>query len=116
MGGFEVQGSGRLWGPNTAYGEENGIVRKCHVAFAVSFNELLAATQKLNKYGIETLGFGRHQTDEPTVIGWMPSAQIYLRDPVGHMLEFISILADPPNSKFIGSYSDWKKLTTRSKC
>ena len=98
-----------LWGPNTAYGREIGNVRKCHLAFAVSFHQLLARIKKLNEHGIETLGFGSHQTHEPTVLGWMFSAQIYFADPDGHMLEFISILPDPPNSTFIGSYSDWRR-------
>jgi lactoylglutathione lyase len=56
---------------------------------------------------------GVRKTDEPTVIGWAPGAQIYFRDPDGHMLEFITILADPPNPSFNGRYSEWKKLTTR---
>ena len=110
------QGMIGLWGPNTAYGQENGIVRKSHVAFAVSFDQLLATIERLNKHGIETFGFDGFKTREPTVIGWMPSAQIYFRDPDGHALEFISILPDPPNPKFIGVYSNWKNLTTRSKC
>jgi Glyoxalase/Bleomycin resistance protein/Dioxygenase superfamily. len=84
------------------------------MAFACSLDQLLAAIRKLNKHGIETLGFGGHKTHEPTVIGWMPSAQIYFRDPDGHMLEFISILPDPPDPSFNGAYSEWKKLTTRS--
>jgi len=103
-----------LWGPNTAYGKENGIARKCHVAFAVSFDQLLATIEKLNKHAIETFGFDGCNTCEPTVIGWMPSAQIYFRDPDGHMLEFISILPDTPNPSFNGPYSKWKKLTTNS--
>jgi len=102
-----------LWGPNTAYGSQNGIVQKCHIGFAVSLEELLAAIPRLNQNGIETLGFGGQQTHEPTVIGWMPSAQIYFRDPDGHLLEFISILLEPPNASFNGHYSEWKKLTTR---
>jgi lactoylglutathione lyase len=110
------QGMVGLWGPKTAYGWEDGIARKCHVAFCVSFDQLLAAIKKLGRHGIETFGFGGHKTREPTVIGWMPSAQIYFRDPDGHVLEFISILPDPPNPKFIGAYSDWKNLTTRSEC
>jgi lactoylglutathione lyase len=103
-----------LWGPNTAYGREGGIARKCHLAFALSVNQLLAAIRKLTNQGIETLGFGGDKTHEPTVIGWMPSAQIYFRDPDGHMLEFISILPDLPNPRFNGLYSEWKKLTTGS--
>ena len=99
-----------LWGPNTAYGKEHGIARKCHVAFAVPFDQLLATIEKLTEHGIETFGFDGCHTREPTVIGWMPSAQIYFRDPDRHALEFISILPDPANPKFIGAYSDWKKL------
>lgn len=107
------QGMIGLWGPGTAYGPKNGIMRKCHLAFALPFDQLPAAITKLNECGIETLGFGGHRTGEPTVIGWMPSAQIYFRDPDGHMLEFISILPDMPDPEFVGAYSDWKKLTTR---
>jgi len=100
-----------LWGPNTAYGKQAGIAQKCHVAFAVSLAELFAAIEKLNANNIETLGFDGNKSSEPTVIGWMPSAQIYFRDPNGHMLEFITILPDPPKAEFNGRYSEWKKLT-----
>ena len=99
-----------LWGPNTTYGKQNGITQKCHVAFAVSLDQLFATIEKLNANNIETLGFDGNKSSEPTVIGWMPSAQIYFRDPDGHMLELISILPDPPNPKFNGRYSEWKKL------
>jgi len=103
-----------LWGPNTAYGRKNGIVQNCHVAFAVSLDELFARIEKLNASNIETLGFGGSKTQEPTVIGWMPSAQIYFRDPDGHMLELIAILSETPIPKFNGSYSEWKKLNNPS--
>ncbi|SRR6266705_1362175 len=108
------QGMMGLWGPGTAYGRENGIARECHVAFAVSLDQLFAAIINLNTQGVETLGFGSYKTHEATVIGWMPSAQIYFRDPDGHMLEYISILPDPPNPSFNGPYSEWKRLTARS--
>ena len=103
-----------LWGPGTAYGMQDGVVPSCHVAFAVTLHQLFAAIKKLNRNGIETLGFGGEKTNEPTVIGWMPSAQIYFRDPDGHMLEFIAILPDPPNPNFNGPYSEWKKLTSQN--
>src|SRR6266700_2756942 len=99
-----------LWGPNTAYGSQNGANRKRHIAFAVRLDQLIAAIKKLNEHGIETLGFAGQRTDQPTVIGWMPSAQIYFRDPDGHMLEFISILPQQPKPSFTGSYSEWKNL------
>jgi lactoylglutathione lyase len=101
-----------LWGPNTAYGSKNGVAARCHVAFAVCLDELFEAIKKLNENKIDIFGFGEDKTQEPSVIGWMPSAQIYFRDPDGHMLEFITILPDPPNPNFNGSYSEWKKLTT----
>ena len=63
------QGMIGLWGPTTAYGRDDGIARKCHVAFALSFDQLLVAIKRLNERGIETLGFGGHKTHEPTVIG-----------------------------------------------
>jgi len=104
-----------LWGPNTAYGKQEGATQKHHIAFAVRFDELIAAITNLNQKGIEVLGFSGEKTDEPTVIGWAPAAMIYFRDPDGHMLEFITILPDPPNPSFIGRYSEWKKLTTKPK-
>jgi lactoylglutathione lyase len=82
----------------------------CHLAFAVSFEQLQRAIVKLNERGIDTSGFGGKLATEPSVIGWMPSAQIYFRDPDGHSLEFISILPETPNAGFVGSYSDWIKL------
>jgi lactoylglutathione lyase len=108
------QGMIGLWGPNTTYGRESGIAPKCHVAFALSLDQLFGAIKKLNNDGIETLGFGGDKAPEPTVIGWMPSAQIYFRDPDGHTLEFISILPDPPNPGFNGLYSEWEELTKLS--
>jgi lactoylglutathione lyase len=103
-----------LWGPHTAYGRQNGIAQHCHVAFSLSLDELFAVIVKLKANNIETLDFDGKKTHEPSVIGWMPSAQIYFRDPDGHLLEFISILRDPPNADFIGSYSEWKKMATSS--
>jgi lactoylglutathione lyase len=102
-----------LWGPNTAYGNQGGATAKCHVAFAVSLDELFGAMNKLKENKIDIFGFegDSPRAQEPSVIGWMPSAQIYFRDPDGHMLEFITILPDPPNPSFIGRYSEWKNLT-----
>ena len=102
-----------LWGPNTAYGRQKGIAQSFHVAFAVALEELFVRVEKLRVNNVETLGFDGNQSDEPTVIGWMPSAQIYFRDPDGHMLELISILPDSPRPEFNGRYSEWKNLANR---
>ena len=100
-----------LWGPTTAYGKKDGPTPTRHFAFAVSFDELLRAIEQLNERGIETVGFGGAPAREPSVIGWMPSAQIYFRDPDGHSLEFLTILSDPPDPSFIGPLSEWKRQT-----
>jgi Glyoxalase/Bleomycin resistance protein/Dioxygenase superfamily. len=99
-----------LWGPNTVYGPQSGVDRKCHVAFAISLDQLFATIKRLSQQGIETFGFGGGKSEEPSVIGWMPSAQIYFRDPDGHTLEFISILPEKPRPDFTGTYSQWKDL------
>ena len=62
-----------LWGPNTALGRE---FHKCHIAFNVPLAELLAAGERLNAAGIQTQNFAGEETTEPSVIGWMPSAQL----------------------------------------
>jgi lactoylglutathione lyase len=104
-----------LWGPGTAYGPQHGALRTCHFAFAVSFEQLLQAIEKLKGHGIQTVGFGGKPTREPTVIGWMPSAQIYFRDPDGHSLEYIALLPDPPDASFHGPYTEWKSRLLEQK-
>jgi len=103
-----------LWGPGTAYGNREGFTSIRHFAFAIPLNRLFDMIKKLTERGLDTFGFGGEKLREPSVIGWMPSAQIYFRDPDGHSLEFISILPDPPDPSFNGVYSEWKKLTTMS--
>jgi lactoylglutathione lyase len=95
-----------LWGPTTTYGSEP---HRCHFAIAVPLPDLLVAAKRLNDLGISTRNFAGEETTEPSVIGWMPSAQLYFRDPDGHSLEFITVLDDPPKPGFIGPLSAWKK-------
>jgi lactoylglutathione lyase len=95
-----------LWGPGTTLGRE---FHKCHIAFNVSLPELLAAGQRLNQAGIRTRNFAREETTEPSVIGWMPSAQLYFDDRDGHSLEFIALLDGSPEPAFVGSLSEWQK-------
>ena len=95
-----------LWGPSTTLGRE---FHKCHIAFNVSLPELLAAGDRLNTAGIQTQNFAGEKTTEPSVIGWMPSAQLYFRDRDGHSLEFITLLDESPLPKFVGSLSEWKQ-------
>ena len=101
------QGMIGLWGPGTQYGPGDKMVMTHHLAFSVEFDQLKRKIEELGSRGLETFGFGGEKTSEPTVIGWMPSAQIYFRDPDGHLLEFISILPQEPRPGFVGSYSEW---------
>jgi lactoylglutathione lyase len=95
-----------LWGPTTTYGSE---FYKSHFALAISLSQLLGAGESLRRSGVTCQNFRGEQTDEPSVIGWMPSAQLYFRDPDGHSLEFIALLDDKPDPRFIGSLSEWRK-------
>ena len=95
-----------LWGPDTSYGREPS---KRHFAIALTLPELLAAGQRLNEQQVVTTNFFGEQTTEPSVIGWVPSAQLYFSDPDGHALEYIALLDDAPDAAFIGSISAWRQ-------
>ena len=95
-----------LWGRSTTLGRE---FHKCHIAFNVSLAELLAAGGRLNAAGIQTQNFAGEKTTEPSVIGWMPSAQLYFRDADCHSLEFIALLDESPEPSFVGTLLEWKQ-------
>ncbi len=96
-----------LWGPNSTYGKQH---HPHHLAIAVPLAELFAAGPGLRERGVATRNFAGENTTQPSVIGWMPSAQLYFNDPDGHVLEFISLLDDPPDENFIGPYSQWTSI------
>ena len=95
-----------LWGPSTLYGRE---FHRCHFAMSLPLAELLAVGQRLNSLGVPTRNFTGESTTEPSVIGWMPSAQLYFSDPDDHSLEYITVMDDQPDAAFIGPYSAWTK-------
>jgi lactoylglutathione lyase len=94
-----------LWGPTAELGRD---FHKTHFAIAVPLPDLSALSARLNTAGISTTNFAGEQTAEPSVIGWMPSAQFYVRDPDGHSVEFIALLNYPPDPSFVGSFSVWR--------
>lgn len=100
-----------LWGPSSTYGAD---FHRSHLAFAVGLEELLVTGERLRRSGVVCEDFNGQRTDEPSVIGWMPSAQLYFRDPDGHWVEFIALLDDTPDSTFLGSLSEWRKHANRS--
>ena len=48
------------------------------------------------------------------MIGWMPAAAVYFRDPDGHLLEYLAMLdAAPDRDRRILSWSDWSSEPIR---
>jgi lactoylglutathione lyase len=67
-----------------------------HLAFTVAVDEVLRAPEHLRAKGVTPLSFFGEEADEPSVIGWMPAAAVYFRDPDGHQLEYLAMLEGPP--------------------
>jgi lactoylglutathione lyase len=67
-----------------------------HIAFAMPLEDVLQAPQRLIDHGVQPLSFFAEPADEASVIGWMPAAAVYFRDPDGHMLEYLTMLDAPP--------------------
>jgi lactoylglutathione lyase len=67
-----------------------------HVAFGATLDDVIAAPAALKLAGIRALDFNGDPTDEPVVLAWMPAAAVYFRDPDGHLLEYIAMLAEEP--------------------
>jgi lactoylglutathione lyase len=79
-----------------------------HVAFRVTKDDLLDAPKQLRAQGISPLSFFGVDTMEPSVIGWMPAAALYFRDPDGHLIEYLTMLDKEPRSDLgIVSWSEW---------
>lgn len=79
-----------------------------HLAFKAPLAEVVSAPGRLREHGVTPLSFDGVETDEPSVIGWMPAAAVYFRDPDGHLLEHIAMLdsaADPEQR--IVPWSHW---------
>jgi lactoylglutathione lyase len=79
-----------------------------HIAFEVSLEDVLGAPERLRSLGVTPLSFFGDETSEPSVIGWMPAAAVYFRDPDRHQLEYLSMLGEPPRPEAgIVPYSEW---------
>jgi lactoylglutathione lyase len=82
-----------------------------HIAFRVSLESVIDAFQRLRSAGVTPLSFFATETDEPSVIGWMPAAAVYFRDPDGNLLEYLAMLdATPLPEVGIVPWSQWKKI------
>jgi lactoylglutathione lyase len=79
-----------------------------HVAFSASLDDVLAACDRLSSRGVTPLSFFGTKTTEPSVIGWMPAAAVYFRDPDGHLLEYLAMLDEEPRpDRGIVPWSQW---------
>jgi lactoylglutathione lyase len=79
-----------------------------HIAFRTSLDEVLGACERLRSMEVTPLSFFAKETAEPSVIGWMPAAAVYFRDPDGHLLEYLAMLDGLPCPEMgIVSWSQW---------
>jgi lactoylglutathione lyase len=81
-----------------------------HIAFRSDLSDLLDAPARLRAANVAPLGFRGEPVDEPVVIGWMPAASLYFRDPDGNMLEVLSMLTDSPDKEIgVVSWTRWNQ-------
>jgi lactoylglutathione lyase len=86
-----------------------------HIAFRTSLEDVLGACERLRGLGVTPLSFFAEETDEPSVIGWMPAAAVYFRDPDGHLLEYLAMLEEPPRAEAgIMPWSTWAEQRSRA--
>lgn len=86
-----------------------------HTAFRVELQHLLTACDRLLQSNIVPLDFDGRPTSQPVVLGWMPAAAIYFRDPDGNLLEFLTMLQQQPRPEFgILTWTDWQERTGAS--
>jgi lactoylglutathione lyase len=79
-----------------------------HVAFKASLEDVVDACNRLRSRGSTPLSFFATETAEPSVIGWMPAAAVYFRDPDGHLLEYLAMLDEEPRPELgIVPWSQW---------
>jgi len=97
-----------LWSVGTA-----PIGLNLHIAFEVAaINDLLDAPKRLKDNGIIPLSFFGKESLEPSVIGWIPAAAVYFRDPDGHLMEYLTMLDDKERRAELGivSWSEWLSI------
>jgi lactoylglutathione lyase len=83
-----------------------------HVAFTTSLEEILQAAERLRELGVSPLSFDGRDAAEPSVIGWMPAAAVFFRDPDGHLLEYLTMLDEAPDPD--GRVVSWSAWSGRS--
>jgi GNAT superfamily N-acetyltransferase/catechol 2,3-dioxygenase-like lactoylglutathione lyase family enzyme len=86
-----------------------------HIALRSPLEDVLGACDALRANGVTPLSFFGVETNEPSVIGWMPAAAVYFRDPDGHLMEYLAMLEGPPQAdRGIVTWSEWQHGTSTS--
>jgi GNAT superfamily N-acetyltransferase len=86
-----------------------------HIALKATLGDVLAACDDLCSSGIAPLSFFGVVTSEPSVIGWMPAAAVYFRDPDGHLIEYLAMLDEPARpERGIVPWSEWASCDPRT--
>jgi lactoylglutathione lyase len=81
---------------------------RLHVAFTASLEHVVDACRRLRSLGVTPLSFFEAETTEPSVIGWMPAAAVYFRDPDGHLIEYLAMLDEQPRpERGVVPWSRW---------
>jgi lactoylglutathione lyase len=85
-----------------------------HFAFRCDVDDVHhKAVSFLKERNLKPYNFLKDGSEQPMVFAWMPALAIYFKDPDGHDLEFIAILAGEGRPDLgIVSYDDWLSLTT----
>lgn len=86
---------------------------RLHFAFQTPLEQVLTAPAALSARGVKPLGFYGEPADEPSVLGWMPAASVFFKDPDGHSIEYIAVLDEAADTAFgVGLWSDWQRRFT----
>jgi lactoylglutathione lyase len=65
----------------------------------VALEDVLGAPARLRDREVTPISFFGGVTDEPSVIGWVLAAAVYFRDPAGHQLQYLAVLAEEPGAE-----------------
>jgi lactoylglutathione lyase len=84
-----------------------------HFAFRCEVDDVIQkSVEFLKSNGLKPYNFLKDGTERPMVFAWMPAIAIYFKDPDGHELEFIAILAGEGKPGLgVVSYEEWLSLT-----
>jgi lactoylglutathione lyase len=79
-----------------------------HIALKASLEDVLGACDALRSIDVTPLSFFGTEATEPSVIGWMPAAAVYFRDPDGHLIEYLAMLDESPRpERGMVAWSQW---------